>query len=436
MAKQKRARAGYWVARVAIAAASFLIAVLLTAVAVAEEDLPHLVAGTVVTGDITATDPEVHTPTLDDPKSYGGSGKLTRGKTYTVEVTETGVYRIELRSYLFDAYLVLRDVEGKVIAEDDDALIGTQARIVCELATGGTYRVDACALREGTGPLELSLLSGVPAKLTRKERQDLELSEAMRTVEEQERVLGADSERLATSLNALGMLYYRRGEHSLCERAFTRALAIREKVLGAEHPNVATSLNNLATLLEAQVKYGEARPLYERALAIKEKVLGLEHPSVARSLNNLGLLLVRQGEYDEARRLYDRALAIREKVLGAEHPNVATSLHNLAMLLQEEGKYDEARRLYERALAIREKVLGAEHPNVARSLSNLAVLLEALGKYDEARRLYERALTIKEKALGPEHPSVATSLNNLAVLLAGQGEYDEARRLYERAQAI
>ena len=48
-----------------------------------------------VTGEITKTDPDVHTKVLDS-EGYGAAGKPARGKTYVVEVPASSIYRIEL----------------------------------------------------------------------------------------------------------------------------------------------------------------------------------------------------------------------------------------------------------------------------------------------------------------------------------------------------
>jgi len=251
-----------------------------------------------------------------------------------------------------------------------------------------------------------------------------------------EKVYGRNHPEVAASLNNLAALYHSQGKYEQALPLSLRALEIREKVLGKEHPDVAQSLNNLAILYYSQGKYEEALPLYLRALEIREKVLGKEHPLVALSLNSLALLYKNQGKYEEALPLYVRALEILEKVLGKEHPDVAQSLNNLADLYLNQGKYEEALPLSLRALEIWENVLGKEHPDVAASLNGLAELYRNQGKYEEALPLYLRALEIREKVLGTEHPDVATSLNNLAILYYSQGKYEEALPLFEESLKI
>ena len=69
-------------------------------------------------GAIAKSDPVVETETLR--ALYGDTP--VRGKRHVVEVPGPGTYCVELRSYVFDAFLVLRDRDGNVLLENDDGL--------------------------------------------------------------------------------------------------------------------------------------------------------------------------------------------------------------------------------------------------------------------------------------------------------------------------
>ena len=394
--------------------------------------LTDLRVGETVEGELTDGDEVVHTPTLD----AGYTQAPTVGRTFALQVGESGPYHLDLRSYLFDAYLVLRDGEGNLLAEDDDGLIGLHSRITVELKAGESYGVQACALHGQRGEFELTAMRGRPPAWSPAERARAQLEDAERRVAVLEAELGPEHADTVESLNQLAVLLQEQNDYGAARSLFERVLAIRERTLGPEHPYTATSLNYLAAFLDDRGDHAAARPLYERALAIYENTLGPDHPSTATNLSNLAGLLKAQGEYDSARPLYERAIAIHEDALGVEHPQTARSLNNLVSLLKAQGDYAAAMPLCVRALAIREKVLGPEHLDTAKSLNSLAGLLNAQGDYDAARPLYERALAIRQKLLGDGHPSTAVSLNNLATLLEAQGDRQAARRLYERALAI
>ena len=172
------------------------------------------------------------------------------------------------------------------------------------------------------------------------------------------------------------------GNYAQAEPLFQRALKIDEKVIGPEHFRTATSLSNLAGLYQDVGDYAKAEPLYQRALKIYEKELGPDQADTAESLNNLGWLYFLIGDYAKAEPLYQRALKIYEKALGPDHPDTGMkpqqsgcTLYDLNM-----GDYAKAEPLYQRALRIAEKAFGADHTNTAASLNNLAALYVPYGR--------------------------------------------------------
>ena len=102
----------------------------------------------------------------------------TRTVVHRVRVEESGWYTLELRSFFFDSYLVLRSVEGRALAEDDDGRsvarrgrtdlrrVGWRARI---LARGDGARA------RGGGKYTLHVMRGRADKRTlRRNKQNLE----------------------------------------------------------------------------------------------------------------------------------------------------------------------------------------------------------------------------------------------------------------------
>ncbi len=399
----------------------------------------------------------------------------TVGMAFQIEVDETGPYTLELRSYYFDGYLVLRDAAGLVLAEDDDGLIGRHAKLVVELEAGLSHRVEACALHDGRGPFELFLKRGAADAPS---AADLELDDAERRVESVERHEGPESANLALAFNQLGFLLMNRGQPERARPSWERALEISEKVHGPEHPDTASDLSNLAGLYQMLGDNAAAMPLVERALAISERIHGPDHPNTAVALNNMALVFDDLGDHAAARPLYERSLAICEAKLGLEHqdtlgalqslglmleeirdlagarscyerllegqvevhgpdhPETFATLNQLSIVVREQGDFAGAVPLMERVIAYQERALGPDHPGTTSSINNLASLYHALGHDDAARPLLERALESRRRVLGPEHPRTLRSLGNLAAALRSQGEDEEAREMYERTLAI
>lgn len=383
-----------------------------------------------IQGQITEFDPDVFSEELERYHA----GVAVRGRLHMVQVEETGPYHIELRGYQFDAYLILRDDFGDVIAENDDGFVLSHAQLdIRELRSDMAYWLEACSVGGKAGAFELQLSGGAAPALTATERVQLEARETIRLVKA---TFGAETAATARELYEHAVAFRNRGLLAEAQLLLEGTLAINMKALGSEHPGIVTSLNNLGNVLSEQRLYAEARVVYERALRLQGKILGNEHPLVADSLDDFGLALKNEGFPVEARAAFERAFAIREKVLGSEHLEVADNLSKLGVFLTIQGLYADARPLHERALAIRENALGGEHPLVADSSGRLGALLQEQGLYTEALPLLERALAIREKVLGSDHPGLGGSLTDLGIALMNQGRYAEARALYERAIAV
>ena len=69
------------------------------------------------------------------------------GERYAVRVDEAGVHSLELHSFHFDAYLLLRDAGGVLLAEDDNSGPSLDARITTDvLKPGQSYTVEVAAV--------------------------------------------------------------------------------------------------------------------------------------------------------------------------------------------------------------------------------------------------------------------------------------------------
>lgn len=398
-----------------------------------EESLALLRPGNVVSGSIGKDNASVATETL---RAYY-SGFVVHGQSFRVEVPKTGPYCFELRSYFFDCYLVLRDADGTVLAEDDDGLINMHSRLTMPcLVAGRAYRLEACALRAKTGNFELRYREGLPDALSPTAKRRADLADARERVRSLELALGPAHPDTAQAWNDLGALLLDQGDYRGARAPYERALTIREEALVDLHVDTATSLHNLAFLMMTLGEYESAESFYERASAMYAATVGPDHRDSATCLHNLAYLLVLQGEFERARPLIEQALATRERLFGPVDTDVATSLHDLGIVLHAQGDFDGAYESWQRVLSIYETALGEDHPFVANTLGRLANVAIDRGEYAAARPLAERALVIREKTLGREHSETANGLNTLARILVELGDYAAARALYERAISI
>ena len=170
--------------------------------------LPVLEVGKIVTEEITEDDPVVETKILKTRHTDA----TERGKTYRLKLTTSGPHYIDLRSHFFDAYLVLRDEEGNVIAEDDNGLVGTHSRIVVEECKAEEeYLLNVCALYGETWEFRLRVVPGTPREIAPVERRAIEAAE--KTLRTMERERGPNSFLTAQSLNNLAVLLSAQGNY-------------------------------------------------------------------------------------------------------------------------------------------------------------------------------------------------------------------------------
>jgi serine/threonine protein kinase len=235
-------------------------------------------------------------------------------------------------------------------------------------------------------------------------------------------VFGADHEKVAQSLNDLGVLQRQAGRLPESQALLEESLAMRRRLFGNVNKDVAVTLVELARVLKDRGHNPEAEPLIREALAVRRQVFGEGHRETATSKNELGLLLWEQGDLDEAEQMFRENLATTGRLLGETHASTAAAYGNLAIVLSAKGQSAAAEKLFRQALEIHRVTVGPAHPNYANTLSNLSTAVREQGRRDEALALVDEALRIARPVLKDDHPRVVTYEVNLARLELDRGE--------------
>jgi len=194
-----------------------------------------------------------------------------------------------------------------------------------------------------------------------------------------------------------GLTYVQNANHQEAAKSFAAALDEAESHDRVSE-RVAITLNNLGMQYLSLGDYAAAEPVLKRSLAIQKAVSGSEHPAVGTSLNNLAMLHVLQGNHEQAQALLEESMVIAEKALGPEHPDVGTTLNNLAALYSARNNHSQAEPLLKRAIAIFEK--SGDGPSHARALQNLASLYAKMGRTENAEQIRQEA-SVKPPASNP-----------------------------------
>jgi tetratricopeptide (TPR) repeat protein len=247
--------------------------------------------------------------------------------------------------------------------------------------------------------------------------------------------LGRRDPRLAGSLNALGVLHSRAGNHGKAQRLFRRAIAIYAKSYGPEHPETIGARYNLASACKLRQDYAGAAAECERALAEAERTSGPNHLDIARLLDLLGEVYMALGRRPAALFALRRALAIKETT-GASGWELAVTLGKLGEFYLSAGQYGECEPLLARALSIKQQILGRNDPSLASDVKRLAEVYAVQGRPRTAEPLLETSAAMLERALGGKHPDIVPSLSRLAKLYREQARFSEVPRLLDIALAI
>jgi len=248
---------------------------------------------------------------------------------------------------------------------------------------------------------------------------------------------GWEDERVAQTLNDLGVLLRERGDYAAAGPLLRDALAARRRLFGNEHKDVAVTLVELGRVYCDQGLNNLAEPLLREALEIRRAVLGEDHRETATSMSDLGLLLRDLGDLAGAKSLLSQSLETTRKALGADHANSATALANLALILAQEGDYLARVRIAEgdaagaepllrRALEMRQRAFPDSDWRVGAARSLLGAALTALGRFEEAETMLLDAEKSLKPGLSPEGRDASATRERLAVLYESWGRPEKA----------
>ena len=201
-----------------------------------------------------------------------------------------------------------------------------------------------------------SLMQGGDSSLADHARQNTALEYYTRALEIAEKLCAFDPPNLtyqrdfSISLNKLGDMRTRAGEHALALELYSKALAVREGMLAQDKENMtlwfdrSTSHNKVGDALAALGRCDEALPQYQAALRIR-RTLRAGMPGNARymygqalCLENMAKLSLRQSASEKTAQLFAEIRGIVHELLAehtARHTHMHRSCHEMLARLHE-----------------------------------------------------------------------------------------------------
>lgn len=401
-----------------------------------EERVPVEV-GVPYRGEITPGDEELYRIFVEK-----GSPTLI-GKSFYWNVTEPGIYSIELESMDFPPTLMLRDWGGGYVARGDDLGVGVNKRIEIEVTEPREFRVDTCSGDDRRGSFELRITEGAGPALSAAERQARDRESMRFRLAYTEERHGTESAEFAIDLYTVGNRLHRIGDYRNALDYLTRSLEIARKVLGPAHWHTQFSMKERASTLQTLARMPEARQELEKLLALQVELYGLDSPTLTPTRFNLANTLTAMGELAAAGELLESALgpleathakARREGHVISDSGWLSQTHEYLSDVRALEGNYERSEFHARRGLEESVREGGEESHTVYMSKVRLGQVLMYRGKLDQARTFLEEGHAGLVGLVGPDHHEVSQVLAMLGRLQYHTDDFEGA--LESTGQAI
>ncbi len=250
------------------------------------------------------------------------------------------------------------------------------------------------------------------------------------------RALGETHPDYSTSINALGVLYHRWGQHEKAEKALKDAIANVKQVWGADHAEYATAINNLGMLYSSMKRFDEAITELTKVAELRRGPTDEPNALYGHALFNLGSVYYQAERYDEALPKLEEALAMLEPTIGRQHDITVMLLNNLAMSYMAKTRYDEAEKLLVEVAAVMERRYGKQTIEFAQATHNVGVLYLNQKLYAKAEPYVDQAVEIRMQLGGAEATGLSFLYKDKATIMRNTGRVAEADSLEARAEAL
>ncbi|MBD2464929.1 tetratricopeptide repeat protein [Oscillatoria sp. FACHB-1407] len=390
-------------------------------------------------------------PVLDDGSVYD---------SYRFNGQAGQVLTIHLNSTEFDAYLLVIDPTGKIIAENDNASPNNgNARLTVTLPENSGYAIIANSRTAGErGRYTLVVTAGegeLSPTATRQAEGDRllvqgqdhyrngRLREALPPLQQALTIFQELGDRPSegTTINTIGLVYRGLGQPIQSVEAYQQGLTIFQTLRQAAdsqrlREGEGAALIGLGAGNRVLGQYEEALDYYQQALLIYR--LPANTPQEQRSqrygegvlLDNIGVVYISMGQFSRALEQHRQAREIFQEI--GNRPAESIALNNIAAAYEWLGQYPQALEHYEQSLAIRQE---ANDPiGQGSTLDNIGLVYSRLGQYRESLNYRQQALELFRQA--GDRTQEAIALNNIGVTYGDLGDDDRALEALQQALTL
>lgn len=203
---------------------------------------------------------------------------------------------------------------------------------------------------------------------------------------------GSSGRELVNPLTNLGTVHFRRGEFTLAEAAYQRAIGLIDGQLSGADRLLIRPLEGLGETWLAMGRPAEAAVVLKRAVDLSRNLDGLYNPAQLDAVDALIEAYVAAGLSTDAEREHQNAFRIAETSFGKRDLRLIEPLDRYARWFESVGRYATARGLHARALQLAEE-LSKDKPLVGvpglRGLARTWLLEAIYGPEIEAQPGFE-----------------------------------------------
>lgn len=228
-------------------------------------------------------------------------------------------------------------------------------------------------------------------------------------------------EKLKELITMRGDSHRFRGGYAKAKTEYEFAIEISKKKNNDQ--GIADSLNNLGVVAAKQGNHDIAEKHHNQALEIGESLN--DENIIGNSLHNLGKIEFRRDNYENSREYFRKSLEFRKKA--NDRRGEAITRNGLGAAAFELGDRQIAQEQHEKSIEIAEKL--DDRRIVAINMNNLGRVAVGLKNYDNAMEYHNQSLKLRRVL--DDQVGIATSLLNLGRVERKKDNHQEAREYFK-----
>ncbi|MGV8922974.1 MAG: protein kinase domain-containing protein [Thermomonas sp.] len=233
-----------------------------------------------------------------------------------------------------------------------------------------------------------------------------------------------DDVGVAESLLDISSLRADDGDPKQAIRILRDALVQLQQKVGDRHPLAIDMLRSLCSLERSNDEIVAAERDCRSSLQLARELHGKEYRATVDARRQLAALYVDLGRFSEAETEFLDTYKWMRTRLDPNHPDLARTYNSLAIVAWERGDLGQATMYQERAVAAWRT--GGNESLIAAGLFNLAMILHSAGEDKKALPLIRESRLLRAERFGSRHELVGDTDRLLGEVLAALGQTEPA----------